>query len=142
MNLARSSWNTEHGSIGITTKHRFFENGSPGQTTMFTRFVSTFCVEFRSPLSNTSCISHHDPQIIRTTPNIVSWPGCQPEFPDNADGGGGNARSLRAKSPSYTGQNQKPRSRNRKLGIENRGPKSRHPEPASSSEESRARHAM
>ena len=76
--------------LEIRPKHTSFENGSPGQTTMLIRFVSKFCVEPRSPFSN---ISHYD---------IVPWPECQPEFPDDADDGGDGAPTTMpsGKSPS------------------------------------------
>ena len=75
----------KHGNLGNHVKTSTFHIGSPGQTTMLMRFVSKFCVEPRSPFSN---ISHQDPKTIWKTPNIVSWPECQPEFP--GDGGGGD----------------------------------------------------
>ena len=49
---------------------------------MLTRRAAKFCVEPRSPFSE---ISHQDPQTIGKPLNIVSWPECQPEFPDDAD---------------------------------------------------------
>ena len=62
----------------------FSKNGSPGQTTMLTRSASKFCVEPWSLFSN---ISHHEPKTIGETPNLVSWPECRPEFPDDGDDG-------------------------------------------------------
>ena len=63
----------------------FFQNGSPGQTTMLTASASKFCVEPRSPFSN---ISHHDSNTSGKPVNMKSWPVCRPEFPDDTDGGG------------------------------------------------------
>ena len=54
---------------------------------MLIRFVSKFCVEPWSPFSN---ISHHDPKTLGKPLIIVSWPECQPEFPSDGDGGGGD----------------------------------------------------
>ena len=68
-------------SVYFLILNNFSTNGSPGQTTMLTRRASKFCVKPRSPFSE---ISHHDPKTIGQTPNIVSWPECRPEFPDNA----------------------------------------------------------
>ena len=58
---------------------------------MLTTSASKFCVEPRSPIPD---ISHHDPQTMEKPSNIVSWPECRPEFPDDADGNAEIAVSL------------------------------------------------
>ena len=63
----------------------FSENGLQGQTSMLSRRAAKFRVEARSPFSN---ISHHNPTTLGKPPNIISWPESQPEFPDDAHGGG------------------------------------------------------
>ena len=70
-------------SVCFLILNNFFKNGSRGQTTMLMRRASKFCVEPRSPFSE---ISHQESRTIGKSPNIVSWPECQPEFP--SDGGG------------------------------------------------------
>ena len=69
---------------------------------MLTTSASKFCVEPRSPFPD---ISHHDPQTIAKPSNILSWPECRPEFPDDADGNAENHGSL-AKPISQRAQGQ------------------------------------
>ena len=61
----------------------FSQNGSPGQTTMPTRSASKFCVEPQSPFSG---ISHKESKTIGKPSNIVFWPECRPEFPNDDNG--------------------------------------------------------
>ena len=57
----------------------FFKNGSPEQTTMLMRRAAKFWVEPRSPFSE---IFHQESKTLGKRLNIVSWPECQPEFPN------------------------------------------------------------
>ena len=61
----------------------FFKNCSPRQTTMLTRRAAKFCVEPRSPFSE---IFHQESKTLRKPLIKVSWPECQPQFPDDVDG--------------------------------------------------------
>ena len=70
-------------SVYFLILNNFFKNGSPGQTTMLMRRAAKFWVEPRSPFSE---IFYQESKTIGKPPNIVSWPECQPEFPNDADG--------------------------------------------------------
>ena len=74
-------------SVYFLILNDFFKNGSPGQTTMLTRRAAKFCAKPRSPFPE---ISHQESKTIGKPPNIVSWPECRPEFPDDADDGDGD----------------------------------------------------
>ena len=55
---------------------------------MLDRYGQEFCVEHQSQISESS---HMCNQNNLKTPNIVSWPECQPELPsDGGDGDGGD----------------------------------------------------
>ena len=70
---------------------QFSQNGSPGQTTMLTRFVSKFWV---GPPCQCPNISYLDPRSIWKAPTIAPQPKCRPESPDNGGGGGGVPTTL------------------------------------------------
>ena len=61
--------------LEIEPNQTFFQNGSPGQTTLLDRSGSKFC---RTPVSKSRYLSYESKSNLKT-PNIVPWPECQPE---------------------------------------------------------------